>query len=369
MEKDPLPITIREIARQANVSNSTVSRALRNHPAISKKTGELVHAIARQLGYKRNPLVATLTSQLRMSRITPYQATLGFLTAYPTRDGWRTDRPANLRYFNGARERASFFGYEIEEFWIKEPKLTAERTSKILLTRGLRGLLVAPMPYPSGHLAIDWSLFASATIGFAMAVPHLHSARNHHYHAISLALRKLKNFKFSRIGLALMPQSHKYADELFRARYLDYLHTAVGEEVIPIFCENSRVEKFTEKDFQCWFMKYRPQAIICMGDDIHHWLANMQVAVPEEVALVDLCIHDRSRSWSGVDMREEEVAAAAVDLVVHHLHYNDPGVPRVPKSVLIEGQWIEGNTLPEETNSTHTIETFSSGRWGGSEQI
>ncbi|GAB3932149.1 LacI family DNA-binding transcriptional regulator [Larkinella terrae] len=44
-------VTIKEIARQLNVSPSTVSRALQNHPRISSHTREAVHALANQLKY------------------------------------------------------------------------------------------------------------------------------------------------------------------------------------------------------------------------------------------------------------------------------------------------------------------------------
>ncbi|MGA0556287.1 LacI family DNA-binding transcriptional regulator [Larkinella sp. VNQ87] len=44
-------ITIKEIARKLNVSPSTVSRALQNHPRISLHTREAVHALADQLKY------------------------------------------------------------------------------------------------------------------------------------------------------------------------------------------------------------------------------------------------------------------------------------------------------------------------------
>ncbi|GAB3268450.1 LacI family DNA-binding transcriptional regulator [Larkinella harenae] len=44
-------VTIKEIARQLNVSPSTVSRALQNHPRISTHTRDAVHALADQLKY------------------------------------------------------------------------------------------------------------------------------------------------------------------------------------------------------------------------------------------------------------------------------------------------------------------------------
>jgi LacI family transcriptional regulator len=45
-------VTIHDIAKLVNISASTVSRALNNHPRISQKTKERIWATARNLGYK-----------------------------------------------------------------------------------------------------------------------------------------------------------------------------------------------------------------------------------------------------------------------------------------------------------------------------
>ena len=44
-------ITIKELARQAGVSHSTVSRALNNHPALARETVERIQQLARELNY------------------------------------------------------------------------------------------------------------------------------------------------------------------------------------------------------------------------------------------------------------------------------------------------------------------------------
>ncbi|MGQ8336980.1 LacI family DNA-binding transcriptional regulator [Sunxiuqinia sp. A32] len=55
--------TITEIARELNVSPSTVSRALNNHPAISAKTRDAVIELARKLNYQPNLLALNLLNK------------------------------------------------------------------------------------------------------------------------------------------------------------------------------------------------------------------------------------------------------------------------------------------------------------------
>jgi LacI family transcriptional regulator len=52
--------TIKDIARIAGVSTSTVSRALRGHPDINKKTRNLVIQTATDLDYHPNTLAQNL---------------------------------------------------------------------------------------------------------------------------------------------------------------------------------------------------------------------------------------------------------------------------------------------------------------------
>ncbi|GAB4399923.1 MAG: LacI family DNA-binding transcriptional regulator [Microscillaceae bacterium] len=53
-------ITIKDIARQLNISPSTVSRALKDHPDISQETKKLVNELARQLEYEPNQIAQSL---------------------------------------------------------------------------------------------------------------------------------------------------------------------------------------------------------------------------------------------------------------------------------------------------------------------
>ena len=62
-----MKITIKEVAEQANVSPSTVSRVLSNSSQISEKTKERVREVIRELNYKPNAFARSLAN--RKSRI------------------------------------------------------------------------------------------------------------------------------------------------------------------------------------------------------------------------------------------------------------------------------------------------------------
>ncbi|MEJ2137166.1 MAG: LacI family DNA-binding transcriptional regulator, partial [Desulfofustis sp.] len=56
-------VTITDLARRLNLSASTVSRALRDHPDISEQTKERVRAIAAKTNYQPNLIAQSLQTR------------------------------------------------------------------------------------------------------------------------------------------------------------------------------------------------------------------------------------------------------------------------------------------------------------------
>jgi DNA-binding LacI/PurR family transcriptional regulator len=59
----PRPLSIKDIARMANVSHSTVSRALQNSPLISRETAAKIRRIAEDSGYRASAVARSLVSR------------------------------------------------------------------------------------------------------------------------------------------------------------------------------------------------------------------------------------------------------------------------------------------------------------------
>jgi hypothetical protein len=55
--------------------------------------------------------------------------------------------------------------------------------------------------------------------------------------------------------------------------------------------------------------------------------------------------HLKQATISGIDQSWEIVGAGAIDLIANQLYTNSSGVPTHPITHLVEGIWMEGNTM------------------------
>ena len=56
-------VTIKDLAEKLNISVSTVSRALKDNPEISQQTRQEVQKLAKEWGYKPNPIAVALKTR------------------------------------------------------------------------------------------------------------------------------------------------------------------------------------------------------------------------------------------------------------------------------------------------------------------
>jgi len=57
-----MPTTLEDIARALNVSKMTVSRAINDHPEISRETRARILAMAQKMNYRPNQFARALTT-------------------------------------------------------------------------------------------------------------------------------------------------------------------------------------------------------------------------------------------------------------------------------------------------------------------
>ena len=120
-------ITLKDIAKQLNVSVSTVSRALSNHPRIGLHTKERVLALAKKLNFRPNPLAVNFKNNKSRN--------IGIII------------PELVKHFysqliTGAEQLASKHGYNVVICQSNESTEKEEKLIEVLLNSRVEALLI-----------------------------------------------------------------------------------------------------------------------------------------------------------------------------------------------------------------------------------
>ena len=208
---------------------------------------------------------------------------LGFVTSFATREGWK-NLPLYREFFQGAAESADRHGYRLEEFWLREPNMTADRLCDILSYRKIEGLIVAPLPVAQGHLRLDWNRFSAVTFTYTMARPLLHRVVNHQFRSMRTAARQLRKLGYRRIGMAMPANISRRVDHQWVGSFLAERLRQEPKDWVPMCLLEDK--EWSEERFCRWFLAHEPDVIISQQENILGWLANLGRRVPEDVGFV-----------------------------------------------------------------------------------
>ena len=125
-------ITIRDVAKKAGVSVSTVSRAFNNYSDISEATRKAIYVVAEELGYKPNIIAKSLgsTKHFRLGMLVENYETSGILN------------PLVFEILMSFRDTASKQGYEIVLLSTTTEDQKSESLTKLFNEKQLDGVFI-----------------------------------------------------------------------------------------------------------------------------------------------------------------------------------------------------------------------------------
>lgn len=331
----------------------TVSLALRAHPSISEQTRQKIQQLAREYNYRPDPALAALNAWRVREATTRFQGILAWVTGFATRSAWR-DMIQMKGYWEGAQARADQLGYRLEEFWINEPGFTGRRATQILLARGVRGLVIAPLPAAHSSIDLEWEHFSAVALGYSLARPQLNVVMNHQFRNMKQLVEQLHFQGYRRIGFAMPSANDERVDHNYLAGFWIAQQTlqrnGTPVEQLPTLLAT----QFDCDTFLNWFRNVRPDAIVVAASTLYKvrdWLGQEGLKVPADIALCVASIPWQDKYISGIDEDVPSIGAHAVETVVGMIHRNEHGVPPRPISVLVEGAWRQGRTTRKQVKA------------------
>jgi LacI family transcriptional regulator len=335
-------VSLGDVAKAAGVSRMTASFALRNKPEVSTKTRTRIARIAKQLGYAPDARIAARMSEVRDTKKRE-RLPVAWLDLNEVPHLWKTV-PYNSPYFEGAKERCEELGYELQEFWLREPGMTPKRLSQILYHRGIQGVIVSPPGHIGlAHLQLSWQFLACASFEKGISAPKMHRVAQDLYYNIMLALKLLRRFGYQRIGVVLQQQTNRRSYHAIQAAVGYFQSTLLRASRIPPVLHVYR--NMAGPEFKTWIKKHRPDVIVGHDNRLVQWAEDAGFKVPQEMGVIHLALDNDCLDWAGIFSRKKDIGAATANLVITQIQNNQLGLPDVPMDTMVQGKWQPGKTL------------------------
>ncbi len=328
----------------------TVSLALRNHTSLPLRTRNRIRKIATELGYRPDPNISQLMERVRGKKPSSSHTVLAYLTAHQERFTWK-QIPTQRDYHAGAVSRAQERGYQVEEFWLREPNMTETRLSRILHNRGIEGAIIAPLETPGSLFKkFQWKHFSAVELGYSLRSPVLHRSCNQQFQSMMLLLRSLAEAGYRRMGLAMGPGQDARANHHWRAAYLatQSLLPDGGLQGLPILFGDSA--PWNRDLFARWLDRVAPDVVVTVGTDVQKWLEELGLRTPTDIGLANVDINETMPGVTGINQNALQVGSASVDLLLSLMGTSERGLPPTPRTLMVDGDFTQGvTTLPKST--------------------
>ena len=349
IEENAKRIRLKDIAIEANLSVAAVSYALKDKPGISAETVDRVKRIAKEMGYRPDPVMSALAAHRNRMRSVSDYAVVGVVSNRETERDWLEVAPT-CNMMNGARSRAEDLGFRLEHFWARGPGMSEKRLSDILYARGIRGVMVAPGDHKVPPVSLNWEHFAAVSLEECIRTPGIHHVMQNQYANISLVWEKLHEREHSKVGLICYKGMKLKGNFQWEA-----VHSFHQSQVAP---ESERVPTLyvdsedAVVEIRRWMRRYRPEVVVAPGCRFLDAALEGGFRVPRDVKYVSLNVENEPEGGisdgikiSGIRQKRDEIGAKAMEILNGLLRDCVQGVSNESVNTQITGEWIEGETL------------------------
>ncbi|HSI83191.1 MAG: LacI family DNA-binding transcriptional regulator [Candidatus Methylacidiphilales bacterium] len=350
MSETDSPVTLKMIAQVAGVTHPTVSRALRNDSRnISEATCKRIQEIARSLGYRPDPAMSALIAHRTRVRHQGEYNKIVVLNAW----GTQPLPPYFQEQLHGMTTKAAALGYQIDLLPVPVDTSAQAHLSRTLVSRGIRGIIVGPLPVSRPHVQLEWKHFSAVTTGYSLASPSLPYVASNHLQSIETIYEQLRLLGYRKIGFFHHRDSERRNRHLYLASYLKclVLDGMTHDEAPPLLTSDAHNPNPLD-----WITRHGFEAVICGWHESQHLMSNMEskgLRVPDDLGIASFGIsHDTLTKMSGLAEDWVNIGTEAVALLQSLILAGKRGLPEQRTAILIDGKWKQGETVRGETIST-----------------
>ncbi len=309
-------ITLRDVARLAEVSHMTVSRVLRTPQLVARDTVNAVQNAIRKLGYRPDPVLSALAAYRSRNAGRAHGDRLAFLDCDQT--------PYSHVVLGGAQQEATLLGYGVDRFPLQAAPEAQRRLSRMLFHRGVRGLMFGPSDSFRTFTDWPWDQFAAVSLGALEHQPQLHAVAMDYFQGARRGYEILQQQGCRRIGLLVEPKLEARTGHRWRGGYL-----AVGGLQRYIYTNADHRPNV----LRAWLRSARLEGLLTIHPGLH------EVFLAQHLKVAYLNDSGVNSDSTHLTLNPQTIGAEAVRLLHHLLLRHEYGLPAEPRMVSLQGTW------------------------------
>jgi DNA-binding LacI/PurR family transcriptional regulator len=327
-------VSIREIAVRTGYSTATVSMALREHPRLPPATRATVQRVAREMGYRPDPVLASIAASRWRGHPARAVSTLALIKDRERMEGEQ-----------GLVQYAARLGYQLESFHVRDYP-SGGRLSQILYHRGILGVAVGQIFTPGFCDTFDWSKFTTVALSEGAFRPPTHLVMPDHFRAVQGAWDYAAARGARRIGMIVfdMPFALDFHDRC--AAYQDRQAGLPPDRRLPVLAlkdwnRQSRAERTAVDGIvRQWVEHHRPDCMLGFNEAFW-WI--LRAAGWRGVANPDgfVCLWKTASrpQLPGFLLPPDEIGRRSLEWLDSLLRTGDRGLPGYPATMQIAMRW------------------------------
>ena len=303
---------------------------------VAPLTRERVRRVAREMGYVRNSVAATLATR----KESPVR---GLAIAVVGNYQPLTYEAGQLGY-EAIKNRLHELGYVSHSVNLLREGFSAAKLRSLAYHRGYAGIVFGEIRGRDQEIfSLDWSPFCLVSMSRYAYAPPCNMIRQDPFGTVTLAWKEIRKAGYRRAGFLLCSHSPMLLDDFERKAAFQFEQGKLQspEEAIPPYLGGiSDQEKIME-----WYYQHRPDVVVGFNQGHLILLQLMGLRIPEDVAYVDLQ-GPTQPGMAAVCPGNQEVPILCAEHIDFLIRHKRTGYPQRPWTMVVDVSWIPGETMP-----------------------
>lgn len=336
--------TIKDVARAAGVHFTTVSMALRGHPAIATRTRVRIQGIAKLIGYEHNEIFSALSRQRKNYRHSRRIPTLLYLGRART-DRHFFERDHHRQLVQGATREAKALGYQLE-VRVVGPGIAPEQLDAYLARSTAVGVLIGAWDPTLTVPTVDWHRLPTVKIDSRHVPAQVPFFSFDQMNCVIQSFQQLHSRGYRRIGLALGEKDEDATDGLHLSGWLIAQTKFPGLPPIPpLLFAPGATHKMALSSLDTWIRQHRVDVVMCNWASVERMIGDLRLPAKLHPDCVNLCRGVRQSSLAGIVPNLELVGQRAVSFLGNLISTPPDKTPDLNMNCYVEGTWHDGPSI------------------------